>query len=94
MRVLLVVSLVLFVFCSMVNVASGRSFWEVIDGISKKQAQPYCPEQQIDCDNGDSDCIGKWGCNGKLISVNKCNILNNLNNKILNYYRLLDYLTN
>lgn len=69
MRVLLAVSLTLFVFCSMVNVASGRSFWEIVDGISKKQSEPYCPEAQIDCDpkNNNIECIGQWGCNGKII---------------------------
>ena len=68
-RVLLAVSLVLFVFYSMVNVAETGSFSlvEKVANRTKRQAQKFCVTEGdfISC-TADDDCIDV-GCSCKLI---------------------------
>ena len=65
MKVLLIVSLALFVFCSSVNMLPARSFLESITDNSKRQIGT-CPYKKIPCQD-DSDCINQetFSCRGK-----------------------------
>ena len=62
MRVVLVVSVTMFLLCSSVNMLPARSFLESITDISKRQ-DGNCPSQ-ISCTT-DADCIGQYSCQSK-----------------------------
>ena len=67
MRVLLVVSVAMFLLCSSVNMFPARSFLESITDNSKRQ-DGTCPSQ-LSC-TSDADCINsQYSCQSKFFLV-------------------------
>ena len=74
LRALLVVSVVLFLLCSSVNMVPARSFLDEVKTYSKRQSLDYffCYASQIECESEmGSDCLQdpikdpEYKCNGK-----------------------------
>ena len=70
MRVLLVVSVTMFLLCSSVNMVPARSFLDSITDISKRQGGLTCPYKSISC-TSDLDCINavEYTCRSKFLLI-------------------------